>query len=184
MAKPTTQQPDSEDFRNLVNLLGVFTESTHRLAEMEAKLNGDVVEIIDDYKADYARLQKALTEAERAIELIATRNTAWFSDRKSLKTPYGTVKFTRSTAVVVKNEELTIEIIRRDAAALGLDASVLIRQQQSLNLEAIGELSDEMLKALRLAKTSRENFSIVPSKVDLGKAVKEAAAQSEAQPAA
>lgn len=171
----TTPDPKSEDFTNLVNLLGVFSEATHRLAEMEANLNGEIILAIDNYREDYAKMQQTLTEAERALEVIATRHPEWFAEKKGLKTPYGTVKFTRSNPLVVTNEELTLELIERDAHGLGLDPENLIREVKTLNLEVLETLTDDQLKAFRCKRVAKENFSVVAAKIDLGKAVKEAA---------
>lgn len=172
--------PKSEDFTNLVNLLSVFSEATHKLDEMQANLNGELMLVIDQYKADYAAMQKTLTEAETALEVIATRHPEWFTEKKGLKTPYGTVKFTRSNPLVVPNEELTIELIERDAHGLGLDPENLIREVKTLNLEVLETLTPEHLKAFRCKREAKENFSVVAAKVDLGKAVKEAAEKTEA----
>lgn len=171
----TAPDPKSEDFTNLVNLLSVFTEATHRLAEMEANLNGEMMATIDDYKKDYATMQKTLTETETALEVIATRHPEWFEEKKGLKTPYGTVKFTSSNPIEVGNEELTIELIKRDAKGLGLDGSKLIRTCEELNREALEALTPEQLASFRLKRVAKQNFSVVAAKVDLGKAVKEAA---------
>ncbi len=169
-------KPDQkcEDFKNLVNLLSVFSEATHRLTEMEANLNCEMMTLVDDYKDGYAQMQRTLTEAEKAIEVIATRHPEWFSERKGLKTPYGTVKFHKSTGLSVKNEELSLELIKRDAKGLGLNPELLIRTHEELNLEALDSLTDDQLRAFRLTRHTKENFSVQAAKVDLGKAVKEA----------
>lgn len=170
-----TPDPKSTDFTNLVNLLAVFSEATHKLAEMEANLNGEVMVVIDEYKADYAAMQKTLTEAETALEIIAIRHPEWFAEKKGLKTPYGTVKFTRSNPLVVTNEELSIVLIEREAHALGLDPENLIRERKELNLEVLETLTDDQLRMFRMKRVPKENFSVQPAKLDLGKAVKEAA---------
>ena len=166
--------PKSEDFTNLVNLLSVYSEATHRLDQMQADMNGEMMETIDSYKDAYAKMQRTLTEAESALEVIATRHPEWFAEKRGLKTPYGTVKFTRSNPLVVSNEELTLELIERDAHKLGLDPENLIREVKTLNLEVLETLTDEQLKAFRCKREAKENFSVVAAKVDLGKAVKEA----------
>ena len=172
MNKP---DPKSEDFTNLVNLLSVYSEATHRLAEMEANISSEMMNLVDDYKKDYAGMQLTLTEAERALEVIATRHPEWFTETRGLKTPYGTVKFRQSKVLVIGNEELSIEVITRDAAKLGLDPTQLIRSHKELDKEALEKLTDEQLKAFRITRQPKDNFSAVAAKVDMGKAVKEAA---------
>lgn len=167
--------PKSEDFKNLVDLLAVYSEASHQLDAMQASLNSEIVESIDGYKKDYAAMQKTLTETETALEMIATRHPEWFAEKKGLKTPYGTVKFTRSNPLVVPNPELSLELIRRDAQSIALDPENLIRVVEELNLEALETLTPEQLRVFRIKREPKENFSVTPAKIDLGKAVKEAA---------
>lgn len=176
----TPPDPKSQDFKNLVDLLAVYSEATHSLDEMQANLNNEAMIVIDQYREDYAKMQKTLTEAETSIEIIAIRNPGWFAEKKGLKTPYGTVKFTRSNPLVVSNEELAIVLIEREAHTLGLDPENLIRERKELNLEVLETLTDEQLRMFRLRRVAKENFSVVAAKIDLGKAVKEAAEKTAA----
>jgi len=50
-----------------------------------------------------------------------------------------------------------------------------IRTERKLNLEALEKLSDSELLALRVKRVPTSSFSVKPAKVDMGKAVKEAA---------
>src|ERR1051325_8611171 len=109
-------EPTQEDFANLVNLLAVYSDASNRLSELATSANFALLGIVDKRRAEYAQLQKALTEAETALEVIALSHTEWFGeDRKSIKTPYGTVKFYRATRLVVMNEEATVLLIQREA---------------------------------------------------------------------
>ena len=181
MTSKHTPDPDrkSEDFKNLVDLLDVFSFAHHSLEEMQANMNREIMETIEGYRKDYSEMQRTLTEAETAIEVIATRHPEWFAEKKGLKTPYGMVKFTTSRPLVVANEELSLELIRRDAHGLALDPENLIREREELNLEVLATLSDEQLRAFKIRRETKENFSVVPAKIDLGKAVKEAAEKPE-----
>ena len=114
MSKPnTTEKP--EDFKNLIDLMSVYSQASHSLDEMAAEINNMLLELIDDKRTDYASLQKALTESETAMEHIALSHPEWFTDARSVKTPYGIVKFHRSTKTVVKNEELTLLLVKQHA---------------------------------------------------------------------
>lgn len=172
--------PQSQDFQTLVNLLSDYTEATHFLTELEGVIGQQMKDVIDQHKTAYARMQKLLTTSERELEIIATRHPEWFTEKKGVKTPYGTVKFTRSTVLEIKNEELSLELIRRDAHGLTLDPENLIRTRDELDREALEDLSDEQLKAFKIRRIPKENFSVVAAKVDMGKAVKEAAEPSTA----
>jgi hypothetical protein len=165
-----------EDFKNMVDLMAVFSAASHQLAELEAEANGLLLELIDDKRADYARLQKTLTECEAALEIIARSHPEWFTEKKSVATPYGTVKFNKSTKTVIDNEEFTILLIEKHAAEnKDFDSSALIIPSKTLNIEAIEKLPPELLAAFRIERPSDDNFKVEAVKVKMGKAVKDAA---------
>lgn len=164
-------QPD--DYKNLIDLLAIFTEGKIRLAALENEAQSEFTEIVDARRAEYAELQGKIGEAEAAIEVIATRHPEWFTDKRHVKTPYGTVKVTRSTKLDVPNEEAAI--LRIKHAGYG---DKFIRTAESLNLEALEDLSDAELKAFGIVRIRDENVLVKEAKIDFGKAVK--AAEKEA----
>lgn len=170
---------NTDQYKNLVDLLAVYAECTNRLEILQSEIHSGLIEIIDDKRKEYAETQAALSQAESAIEQIATSHPEWFSEkRRSIKTPYGTVSFRRSTKLDVANEEASIILIEQlcdeDAAAQ------LIRQEKALNLEALEKLSDAELKQYRIRRVTEDNCSVKAAKIDLGKAVKEAAEKEAA----
>jgi hypothetical protein len=171
-----TEQPTSEDFKNMVNLLAVFSDASNRLDELEASANGSLLELIDEHKTEYAQLQHTLTETETALEVIALRHPDWFGEKKrSIKTPYGTVKFHASTKLVVKNEEVTLLLLDKHAQENPeFKRADYVRSHEELNIEALEKLDDATLKKFRIERVPNDNFSVVAAKVDMGKAVKEA----------
>ncbi len=177
-----TELSKSEDFANVVNLLAVYSDASNRLTELETTANFGLLGIVDEHKAEYAQLQKALTDAESALELICLAHKEWFgADRKSIKTPYGTVKFHSGTKLVVKNEEATVLLIQREAEhnpEFKLDD--YLRKVETPNLEALERLDDAALRKFRVERVREDKFSVVPAKVDMGKAVKEAAERAAA----
>jgi hypothetical protein len=175
-------EPTKEDFANLVDLLAVYSDASNRLAELEASANGALLSIVDEHKAEYAQLQKALTDAESALEVIALAHTEWFGEnRKSIKTPYGTVKFRRGAKLMVKNEEATVLLIQREGEHNPeFKAEDYLRKVETLNIEALERCDDATLKKFRVERVSEDSFSVVPARVDMGKAVKEAAEKEAA----
>ena len=187
---PNTQ---CQDFTDLVHLMSVFSEAAASISALESSANREFLRVIDARREEYATLQATMTEAETQMEIITRRHDEWFTEKKrSIKTPYGTVKFIRSNPIVVENQELSIVLIEqeidRQAAVIGqgvqpeFDATALLRRQTALDLEALERLPDAVLKKFRLRRESKDNFSVTPAKVDMGKAVKQAA--PEEQPAA
>lgn len=174
---------DNEDFKNMCALLAVFSEGSARLKAMEGEMNSLLLDLIDDKKDEYAELQQAVTEAETALEVIARKHPEWFTEKRSIKTPFGAVKFSRSTSLEIKNEELSIALVRSllisGSAEPEVGEATYIRQVEKLDIEALEKLDDGVLKELKIKRVSKDNFAVVAASVDLGKAVKEAAEQKE-----
>lgn len=165
---------NSSDYKNLIDLLAVYAEATNRLDELQASVQGQLIDIVDEQRAAYAEAQAAVAQAEKALEAVTLAHPEWFSDkRRSIKTPYGTVSFRRSTKLDVPNPETSIILIEQ------LDdkdrAATLVRSEKTLNLEALEKLTDAELRAFRIRRVTEDNFGVKAAKLDLGKAVAEAA---------
>lgn len=186
-ASQPTLQPATADFQNLIDLLAVFTEASNRLDALQATANEDLAAILDEIKEEYAQAQEAATKAESAIEQIALKNPDWFTDKRTLRTPYGTVSLRRGSKLDAPNEEASLVRIRLFAEkhfpGAGPDEtrareefiSRFIRTKETLNLEALEAESDTFLTTIGVARVPFETFSAKPATLDLGKAVKEAA---------
>lgn len=167
------------EFLNLVNLLGILTDATQRLEALENETNTAFQQLIDDKKAQYSTLQATIAETEAALEHVAESHPEWFGEKASIKTPYGSVRFRKSTVLDVKNEEASIILIRqREKEDASFISDLYIRRKETLNLEALENLTDSELQDLRIKRVPKRNFGCTPAKVDLGKAV--AAATKEA----
>lgn len=178
--KAPAEIQNPEDFKNLIDLLSVFSEATNRLADLEASINAQVLEIIDEHKPEYAKLQESLTQAESALELLARRHPDWFTVKKSIKTPYGTVSLKANPPKLeVDNEELSIVLIEAEQQRNEeFDAALYLRTHTTLNLEGLAELPNDVLKKFRIKRVQSDTFKVAAATLDLGKAVKEAAAKT------
>src|SRR5690606_1531213 len=94
------------------NLLAVYTEANNRLALLQHDANDQLMDVLDEIKTEYAQLQEKVSKAESAMELIALKHPEWFSSKRTLKTPYGTVSLRRGTKLDVSNEEASLVRIR------------------------------------------------------------------------
>jgi len=163
----------AHDYQNLVNLLSIYSEATNRMLAMQAEMQGQYMELIDSSKPEYAELQSKLGEAEAAMETLALTHPEWFPEkRKSIKTPYGTVKLTATTVLEVPNEEATIILIE---AAGKTAKEKYLRTNTGLNREALEALSDAELKPFRITRIKDQSFKVTAAQLDMGKAVKDAA---------
>lgn len=163
-----------ESYTNLVNLQSVHSEATARLSEMENEMQQSWLAIVDEKRKDYAKLQAAIASAEEGIEYLATVNPQWFEKSRTLKTPYGKVQFRKTTKLEVKNEELTIALLEQ----LGQDSLPFLIETKKLNIEALEKLDTTELERIKVKRVVTDSCTITPAKVDLGKAVKAAAAES------
>jgi len=172
MSDKNTPVPDAASYKNLVDLMALHAEAHGRMAALEAELQQEWLELVDKRRKEYADLQHTIADSQESIEVLATLNPQWFEKAKTLKTPYGTVAFRKTTKLNVKNEEVTIVLIeQRGEEEVGL----YVRTKKELNLEALEKLDDAELKKFRITRETTESCTVKAAKVDLGKAVKKAA---------
>ncbi|HEY3913656.1 MAG TPA: host-nuclease inhibitor Gam family protein [Verrucomicrobiae bacterium] len=167
MSKKTKQElePVSAEYREMLDLLAVHSESTNQLAVIQAECNDELLAIMDPRRDQFADLTVAIRDAEVALEAIARQHPEWFGDKKSVKTPYGTVKFHASKVIEADDEKLSVALIEE---ACQFD---YLRQIHVLNIESLEKLTDKQLEQFRLRRVEKKNFSVKPATVDLGKAI-------------
>lgn len=164
--------PRNGDFEHVVNLLAVLGEANRQLEALTREIETGYIALVNPHRALYAKLQGTVTETEAALEVIARRNQSWFEDKKSVTTPFGGVKFTRSTELIVADESVAVQLV---LALGGKDgAEKYLRTVQVLNKEALDELTDAELARFGILRKAKENFKAATDVVNLGKAVKAA----------
>ncbi len=164
----------TDDYTALTNELSNYTQLATRLASIEAGFQEAITELIGEcYRDDFAALQAELTEVEARIESYVAEHPEWFAKSKTLKTPYGTVATRSSTRVNVDNEDATIALLEMR----GEESKPFLRERKYLSIESLEALTDEELHRLKCQRVTTEKITITPAKVDLGKALKKAAAK-------
>lgn len=166
----------ADAYKDLVDALAILTESTNRLAMLEAEMQEQFIDLMDDRRKEYTILQTAVSHSEQTIRDIATMNPQWFEDVKTVTTPYGAVQSRTTTALEVANEEVTIALLQQ----LGADAAPFLRVKTELNLEALESLPDTELARIRVARVTTEKITAKPAKVNLGSAAKASAKKAAA----
>ena len=174
-AKPTPEADPfdlgtnpSEDFKSLVGLLSAYTQVGKRLDELQGIVNLALHAAADSVRDEHSDLQEREAALEAQMEQIVRAHPEWLADRKSIVTPCGTVKMTKSTALAADNEELSVQLLRRLMPNV---AEFYLRVETSLNLEALAALDDEALAKLHVRRLTKDSFSATPVKVNLGKLV-------------
>jgi hypothetical protein len=165
------------DFADMVNLLERLSTLAVSVSKLEAKLNSENLTTVRQYADEYKALQTELGQVESALAVIAERNPQWFSEKKTITTPFGEVKRTTSTKLEIADETATIALIR--SAKREEDFLVV---STALNREALENLEDDELRKFGVRRSVTHNYNPAPASVDLGKAVK--AAEKSARAAA
>jgi hypothetical protein len=162
------------DYTTVVGLLSAYSAVAIRLVDYQQAADVVLLEYAAKHRLEIAALQERQNSLAEQMELIARRHPEWFAERKSVVTPCGTIKLTASTRLVVTNDELAIALIQKYYAEI---SGLYLRFSTELNLEALEALTDAELARLKIARISAENFSVVPAKANLGKAIKAAVAK-------
>lgn len=173
MSKNNIQE--TSEFKNFVELISIYTAAALELESVENSASAAQLELVDANLAEYTNLQQTITKTEEALQLIALKHPEWFAGKASIKTPYGSVKWTPSTSLEIPNEELSIELIERDLQTnLESRPGDYIRTKKELNREALETCDDAMLARYKIRRVSKKTFAVTPAKLDMGKAVKAA----------
>jgi hypothetical protein len=186
-AENTMTERQSTDFENAIALLAVLTEATNRLNELENDANDQLMELLDDKLREYAQLQETITKSDTALELLALKHPEWFKLKKSIKTPFGVMRFHSSTKLEVSNEEATLaklELMEAKDREGAFRASLYTREEKTLNIEALEKLDDATLLRLGINRVKDEKFTATPAKLEMGKAIQAAAEAEEKKEAA
>jgi len=165
----------ADAYKDLVDALAILTEGSNRLAKLETAIKDDYIDSVDPRRKEYSDLQNAISKAEQAVKDIATLNPQWFTDGKTLATPYGKVQSRSTTKLEVPNEEVSIALLQQ----LGPESAPFLRVKTELNLEALGSLPDGELARVRINRVTSESLTVTPAKLDLGKAAKAAEAKAK-----
>jgi hypothetical protein len=167
---------NEDDFKKIVDLLADHSTAENELAQLEAAANEQFMLTVDGVKSQYARLQRKMIEAGTALELLARKHPEWFADKKTIKTPYGSVQLkTNPPKIVAENPELSIVLIEAEGTRNPeFDVKKYVREEKTLNLEGLAALTDGELKKFRIHRDQSDTFTVKSAKLDMGKAVKEA----------
>lgn len=156
------------DYENLVNLLAILSEANARQTAMQGEIDQAFLDTIDAHRKDYAENQSKITETEEAIREIAARHPEWFpAKKKTVQTPYGSVKSVSSKKIVAPSPEASIALIKQADRA-----TEFIRIREELDLEALEDLEDAELALFGIRREANETITPKPAVVNLGEAVK------------
>jgi hypothetical protein len=154
-------------FQEVIELLSDLSLAANGLTSLEVLATDEQKLVIDKFRSEYISLQNKRSAIEARLEIICRTHPAWFTEKKTLKTPYGSVSLRDSSELSVPNEELTMALIESQKAER------YIRYTKSLDLEALEKLDDTTLAHYKILRITKSNFTAKPTSLDLGKAVKD-----------
>jgi hypothetical protein len=161
---------ETNHYEALIGLLAVFTEADNRLTKIQTQANEALIDTLDGAKKEYAELQAARDGAEAEIKDLAKRHPEWLADSRTIKTPYGTVKFTETTSLEIPNPEVTLTLIKHLPDAELRER--LIRTVEEPAKEALEAMKDDELAALGVRRIKTDSVTVKAAKVEMGKAGK------------
>jgi hypothetical protein len=177
---------ESPEFAQFISLLSLVSRVTNDLSKIATTANEKLFEILEKEQSNFALLQSTLTEAEQELKQIALKHPEWFGTKKSITTPFGSVSTRPSSKLVpMDSEDASIALIEREAEInKEFKPEDFLHFKKSLNLEALEKKDDKELIRFRIKREKKENFSIKPAKVEVGKSVQQATSEEAEKEAA
>lgn len=167
---PVEAPPTDAAFQHFTKFLALYNDKSWELATIQAQIEGAVLRVVEMHRDRFADLQQGLLWAGEMVEALARENPQWFGAGKTLRTPYGTVKFTAATRVMITTNETAVitavEQIHDEGQGV---PNPFLRRRVELNLEALAGLPEDILRDLGLARVTDDRFSFKPLRVDVGK---------------
>ena len=167
------EQTVSVDYLEMLELQRCHGEAVNELAKLQAEADDLLNRLLSERKELFGTLTVTVRDLEVALEAISRRHPDWFGDGKTFKTPFGVVRFFTSSELWIQNEELTASRLA-DAMGNGLVPDAALRMVVKINKEVLEGLDEKTLADLGIVRRVKDNFSVKPAKVNLGKAISSA----------
>ena len=131
-------------------------EHDARIASAEAKLTKTINELREQAESTIRPWKENRKRLDREVREFCEVRRADFEGRKSRELNFGTVGWRRSTTVRVKKVAETIKELKSRAMHR------FIRTKESVNKDALHELSDDVLKQIGAARKVEDKFFVDP----------------------
>lgn len=160
----------SPEFQRFIELQKEFLNGENAIAKIDAVVNTKVAAVIAEHTRDWAAATEAHKRIEREIISLAERHPEW-KDGESIKSPFGTVSFRKTTSLEIHNEGASITLIRSVLARHPLRETA-IRTEETINREVLESLTDLELASIGIARSKGVSISVKAKRVDMAKANK------------
>ena len=165
----------SKEYNRLNELLSQFSLLNAALETAEAEIKTVQLTAAQELLPKHAVAKVALANIESAVRTLTDSLYAELfpKDKRSHKTPFGEVKYTKSTSLEYDDEEKVALKIHaacdaeeahaaRDKRPPLFTSEQLLRTRVEPKLEALEALSDAQLYAFGIRREHKDNFKIVP----------------------
>jgi len=165
---------NAEQYNQVNALLSDYSTLSAALEAAEAEIKTVQLAAAKDLLPKHAAAKIALADLETTLRKIADKHysSLFPDDKREHKTPFGGIKYRKSTALEVADEEKSIlkiklacqqELAREsEGHPPRFTESQLIRAREDLNLEALGELDDPTLAMFSITRVQKDTFKVDP----------------------
>lgn len=174
--EPIFAAPLPPELARLHELCKFYAIASRERSMEQAKLEHEFAALIARRSEYLVELEAAANRALAGIEDLVFQNPGLLGEKRSLKTPHGTVKLMITSKLVVANEADTLNrLLLRAKRVDSFDASLYYRDKTELDLEALEKLDDVVLGKLGVRRETGDLFKFTLASSDLKRALADAA---------
>ncbi len=166
----------AQQYNRLNELLAEYSRIDAALEAAEAEIKKVQLDAASELLPEHAQLKVTLTDLETALRKLSEEHYVELfaaNDSRTHKTPFGGVKFHKSSSIECDDDEmalLKVEVAcakEAERARLANEQprfvlSQLVRTHQELNLEALAGFDDATLVLFGVRREASENFKVLP----------------------
>lgn len=166
------------EYNRINELISEYSKISALLEKAEADIKMRQLKAAESLLPEHAELQLRLGDLEQKLRALADEHQAeLFTEggKRTHATPFGAMKFHRSSNLEFDDAEKVLLKIRLEADRADIIAAAFIRTHEEPNLEALETLDDKQLALFGVRRVTKDNFKVVPFAMKADKPKKEAA---------
>jgi phage host-nuclease inhibitor protein Gam len=185
---------NANQYNTINELLSQFSACSAAVNAAEAEIVTVQLAAAEQLLPKHAAAKIALADLEARLRKLSDEHYDELfppeDKKRSHKTPFGTLKYNKSSSLEVDDEEkaiLKIKVACTDELARESEGhpprftrEQLIRTREELDLEALGKLDDLTLAAFGIKRVHKDNFKIAPFEMASDKPAKDNGKKQEA----
>jgi hypothetical protein len=161
---------NATQYNRLNELLSDFSSASTALERAEANIKTVQLEAAKTLLPEFAQLKIAVADLEEKLKCQCEEHyQALFpEDKRTHNTPFGAVKYHKSTSLEYEDEEKVVLKIQLVCAKEAKQAKPrfaedqILRTLQEPNLEALTTLDDAVLALFGIVRVTKDNFKATP----------------------